>query len=102
MIGDNVGHGHVWERPDGVKARCGGPGLCSDCRADDMRLREARDYTTPEQVAALIKAKDYWHSEKQAAEATIRELKNALREIADLADVDADQRGVIAREALNQ
>lgn len=23
--GSNTGHGHVWERPDGVKMRCGGP-----------------------------------------------------------------------------
>lgn len=28
-IGTNAGHGHVWPRPDGVKARCGGPGLCT-------------------------------------------------------------------------
>lgn len=27
----NTGHGHVLERPDGVKARCGGPGLCGVC-----------------------------------------------------------------------
>jgi hypothetical protein len=28
MIG---GHGHVTPRPDGAKARCGGPGLCVVC-----------------------------------------------------------------------
>lgn len=27
----NIGHGHVRPRPDGVKARCGGPGLCDEC-----------------------------------------------------------------------
>ncbi len=27
----NVGHGHVIPRPDGVRARCGGPGLCREC-----------------------------------------------------------------------
>ena len=27
----NIGHGHVLPRPDGVKARCGGPNLCSVC-----------------------------------------------------------------------
>lgn len=27
----NTGHGHVWPRPDGVKARCGGPAICSQC-----------------------------------------------------------------------
>lgn len=27
----NHGHGHVNPRPDGLRARCGGPGLCADC-----------------------------------------------------------------------
>lgn len=27
----NVGHGHVRPRPDGVRARCGGPGICVLC-----------------------------------------------------------------------
>lgn len=27
----NIGHGHVYPRPDGARARCGGPGLCSEC-----------------------------------------------------------------------
>lgn len=30
----NTGHGHVYPRPDGMKARCGGPGLCCVCRQD--------------------------------------------------------------------
>ena len=36
--GTNTGHGHVWRRPDGVRMRCGGPGLCSECSADAIRL----------------------------------------------------------------
>jgi DNA polymerase III epsilon subunit-like protein len=32
--GTNTGHGHVWERPDGAKARCGGPAICRQCAAD--------------------------------------------------------------------
>lgn len=35
----NQGHGHVNVRPDGVKARCGGPALCADCRADLVVLK---------------------------------------------------------------
>lgn len=27
----NRGHGHVNPRPDGVRARCGGPGICAEC-----------------------------------------------------------------------
>jgi hypothetical protein len=30
----NVGHGHVFPRPDGRRARCGGPALCPDCTSD--------------------------------------------------------------------
>lgn len=30
----NVGHGHVFPRPDGALARCGGPALCPECAAD--------------------------------------------------------------------
>ena len=32
--GINVGHGHVWPRADGLKARCGGPGLCTECSGE--------------------------------------------------------------------
>jgi len=30
----NRGHGHVHPRPDGVRARCGGPTICSDCAVE--------------------------------------------------------------------
>lgn len=30
----NTGHGHVFSRPDGVRARCGGPGICAECSRD--------------------------------------------------------------------
>lgn len=33
----NKGHGHVFPRADGVRARCGGPRLCSVCAADQVR-----------------------------------------------------------------
>ncbi|EOF7894446.1 hypothetical protein ACK2MY_004900 [Pseudomonas aeruginosa] len=41
QVGANVGHGHVFPRADGVKMRCGGPGLCSECTADASRARAA-------------------------------------------------------------
>lgn len=31
-------HGHVVPRPDGVKARCGGPALCASCCAELLAL----------------------------------------------------------------
>lgn len=33
-IPPNCGHGHVFPNPNGTKARCGGPGLCSECSKD--------------------------------------------------------------------
>jgi hypothetical protein len=33
-MSDNGGHGHVVPRADGVRARCGGPKICSVCAAD--------------------------------------------------------------------
>lgn len=50
----NTGHGHVRPRPDGVKARCGGPALCSECARElagasegvltDLRLHEGEPW----------------------------------------------------------
>lgn len=39
-IGGNTGHGHVWARPDGMKARCGGPGICRECSRDLARFEK--------------------------------------------------------------
>lgn len=43
MVGTNTGHGHVWERPDGTKARCGGPVMCSKCALDAAALKAEQD-----------------------------------------------------------
>jgi|GEM_PF-3905032 len=45
-LSGNYGHGHVWPRPDGVKARCGGPGICARCANDKARWEAAN--TRPE------------------------------------------------------
>jgi hypothetical protein len=64
--GTNTGHGHVWERPDGVKARCGGPRICKECARDyAQRMRQAfvsydelvpliAKYDSAQEVAAAI------------------------------------------------
>jgi hypothetical protein len=46
VYGTNVGHGHVWERPDGVKMRCGGPGMCGVCAKDAAALKSAQETLT--------------------------------------------------------
>lgn len=37
----NTGHGHVWTRPDGIVARCGGPAACAECLADLIAFRQS-------------------------------------------------------------
>lgn len=49
--GQNVGHGHVFPRPDGVRARCGGPALCRTCSTD-----AAHKAAQEAQTAALLGA----------------------------------------------
>jgi hypothetical protein len=36
--GTNSGHGHVWPRPDGLKARCGGMSRCMVCANDARQI----------------------------------------------------------------
>lgn len=38
QYGTNVGHGHVWSRPDREKEQCGGPELCLQCNKWAKRL----------------------------------------------------------------
>ncbi len=59
--GTNTGHGHVWERPDGLKARCGGPNLCRECSADmpPLDLTAARkNARTDDDASAIAQAQE--------------------------------------------
>lgn len=47
------GHGHVIPRPDGVKARCGGPALCGVC-AKELAAQQ----TQPPGFADWLAAED--------------------------------------------
>lgn len=66
--GTNTGHGHVWERPDGTIAKCGGPGVCTECSKDQaqwveriapgavedlQRLGQEMTNPTPEEIIAI-------------------------------------------------
>lgn len=42
MYGTNIGHGHVWTRPDGSRARCGGPTICPSCARDSAWVEAAK------------------------------------------------------------
>jgi len=39
--GTNSGHGHVWQRPDGAKAPCGGPLSCGVCASEIFEAERA-------------------------------------------------------------
>jgi DNA-binding CsgD family transcriptional regulator len=42
-IGTNTGHGYVWDRPDGMKAACGGPTQCQQCCHDQAIVMRTTD-----------------------------------------------------------
>ncbi len=47
----NTGHGHVHPRPDGFKARCGGPGICSQCSQEAAAAKQALAAPEPLRLA---------------------------------------------------
>lgn len=47
-----MGHGWVMPRADGVQARCGGPVLCSECRAE-LEAVEAEEQATELELAEI-------------------------------------------------
>ena len=42
VIGTNAGHGHAWDRPDGAKAKCGGPIFCAACAVDHNLVQQQK------------------------------------------------------------
>lgn len=70
--GTNTGHGHVWRRPDGVRARCGGPAVCSKCAADAAA------------IAALGTVRREPREHREAV-AEVQRLREALEVIAAIA-----------------
>ena len=38
------GHGHVYPRIDGSKARCGGPALCRECAGDQAEFNAQKEH----------------------------------------------------------
>lgn len=48
----NSGHGHVVPRPDGAKARCGGPALCNVCAVEAAQIRAETNDEKPQHWSA--------------------------------------------------
>jgi hypothetical protein len=54
------GHGHVIPNADGMKARCGGPGICPEC-ARELALQQNLGRPDPTLSAAeLCRALEEW------------------------------------------
>lgn len=78
----NTGHGHVWKRPDGMKARCGGPGMCAECSRDKAALTaapqpEADESPRSRALSWASKAGATPPEEAAAIYKTYREMKDA-------------------------
>ena len=69
----NVGHGHVNPREDGVRARCGGPKMCSECAKDlanktsqsseDSQMQVSQIKKMCDQLIMLVKISNNIHIE---------------------------------------
>lgn len=50
----NSGHGHVNPRADGVKARCGGPPICSECALElAAKMRNEKSGDKPDDIHTM-------------------------------------------------
>lgn len=79
----NTGHGHVYMRPDGLLAKCGGPELCAECAKDLALLMSTEGYEPPTtddlidtidaQTAEIARLREALASQKGAAIKCMRE-----------------------------
>jgi hypothetical protein len=78
----DCGHGHVFPRPDGYKARCGGPTLCQLCSRDQeiKQLRSSKQCAEPtcqERATAYdYCAAHFWNAEIARLRAEIERNRN--------------------------
>lgn len=82
-MNENKGHGHVFPRPDGMKARCGGPGMCKECAADAALADAARQVDSSAAEAYALRGD---------LERVTQERDDAL---ASLNETYTDERGVV-------
>ena len=83
----NVGHGLVWPRPDGHRARCGGPLICRACMSDAaLKAAQISDSRAAlaDARASLAKAVDVLRGDGPVSRSDLAEM---------LADVLADLEG---------
>lgn len=57
--GTNTGHGHVWKRPDGARARCGGPRMCKECERDLALVHAYEEKVADRRSDALVELAEW-------------------------------------------
>ena len=73
------GHGHVTPNANGLKARCGGPGICNTCAQEFVRQHYKASNPEPEQKYETV-------SDTPVADMTLASLVFALHKIHNLGD----------------
>lgn len=81
MNNSNTGHGHVFPRPDGMRARCGGPGICKACALDAQRKVTGEPKTVPASMTL-----DEWFAEAKRIGLTADTLAAQLSKRPEFAD----------------
>ena len=85
--GTNTGHGHVWTRPDGMKARCGGPTVCRECSRVAAALA-ATSEKAERGAQGLTTCNCRWNGDQQVQQCTLHEAHtDAIHEWAERAKV---------------
>ena len=78
----NVGHGKVTPRPDGVTARCFGPGVCPVCLQEEVATLTAKLEAERAKVSELADERDSFAGELDEANEKldfIRDIEGALK-----------------------
>jgi hypothetical protein len=77
----NVGHGWVYPRPDGQRARCGGPALCRECNVDNA-LKTGRDSDLRKSFRASVEEiLDRWAESDLPERDLLNELISEIRAV---------------------
>lgn len=85
----NEGHGHVYPRPDGIKARCGGPAFCKGCAIDATRKAFGRPNSVGDEILP-----------QSIPESWIKHYVDQLLEIAGTLPEDSKMRDAVLLRAI--
>lgn len=88
--GSDCGHGHVYLRADGVRARCGGPGLCSLCSIDKAQKDALDAAPAPDDLVRRLRHGDH--------DCQLDVIESWMREAADRIAAQAEQIARLTRE----